>query len=193
MNIVNVGYDSSNYYVVEQNRKRILVDTGWPGTLPKLLASLRRKSLELKDLNYLFVTHFHPDHAGLVQELKDKGLKHILFEQQLAGIPLLKTYIKPDAGYVEIKVQDSIQLAISESRVWLKRNGFEGEFVCTPGHSDDSVSLVVDDGSAFTGDLMPATMVDEEKVLTVAQSWDRLRRLHVRMLYPGHGPVRPLA
>ncbi len=78
MNIVNVGYDSTNYYVIEQNRTRLLVDAGWPGTLPKLQASLKRTGLVLKDLIYLCVTHYHPDHAGLVQELKDRGVLHIV-------------------------------------------------------------------------------------------------------------------
>lgn len=72
MNIVNVGYLSCNYYLVEQDRKRLLIDVGWPGTLPKLAASLRGKGMVLGDLNFLCITHYHPDHAGLVQELKDK-------------------------------------------------------------------------------------------------------------------------
>jgi hypothetical protein len=36
MNIVNVSYASANYYVLGQGRSRLLVDVGWPGTLPKL-------------------------------------------------------------------------------------------------------------------------------------------------------------
>lgn len=31
MNIVNVGYDSANYYIIGQDRNRLLVDVGWPG------------------------------------------------------------------------------------------------------------------------------------------------------------------
>lgn len=59
MNIVNVGYDATNYYVLEQNRARLLIDVGWPGTLPKLRATLKRKGLTLADLHGLFVTHYH--------------------------------------------------------------------------------------------------------------------------------------
>ncbi len=192
MNIVNVGYDSTNYYVIEQDRTRLLVDVGWPGTLPKLLASLKRKGLSLKDLNDLFVTHYHPDHAGLVQELKDRGVKHIVLEQQLPSISLLKTYMKPDSGYVDIRVQDSLHLTAAQSRAWLAGIGLSGEMVSTPGHSEDSISLVLDDGIAFTGDLLFPSMVDADKAEIVQQSWDRLRELHVRMIYPGHGPMRPM-
>src|SRR3974377_899335 len=185
MNIVNVGYDSTNYYVVEQSRTRLLVDVGWPGTLPRLQASLKRKGLALKDLNYLFVTHYHPDHAGVVQELKDRGVTHIVLEQQLPSIPLLKTYMKPDSGSVDIRTQDSLHLATAKSRAWLTSIGLSGEMVSTPGHSDDSISLVLGDGMRFTGDLLLPDMVDVDKADIVRQSWAKLREFKVRTIYPG--------
>jgi len=30
MNIVNVGYDSTNYYILADTTPRLLVDIGWP-------------------------------------------------------------------------------------------------------------------------------------------------------------------
>ena len=82
MNIINVGYDSTNYYALEIKNGKLLVDCGWPGTLPKLTAELKRKGSSLNEIKYLLVTHFHPDHAGLVQELKNQGIKFILLECQ---------------------------------------------------------------------------------------------------------------
>lgn len=194
MNIVNVGYDSTNYYVIEQNRKRLLVDGGWPGTLPKLRATLKRAGIALQEINYLFITHYHPDHAGLVQELKAQGVKHLVFQEQLAAVPQMKTYVKPDSGYIEIRLHDSLQLTIGESRAWLLAHlGLAGEIVSTPGHSDDSLSLVLDEGLAFTGDLTPLMMGDEAQAELIQQSWDKLRALGVRRIYPGHGPIRPLS
>lgn len=192
MNIINVGYDSTNYYVIENKGPRLLIDTGWPGTLPKLMASLKRKGLTLRSLSYLCVTHYHPDHAGLAQELKNAGIKHIVLEEQLAEMPKLKSYMKPTAGYVDILEQDNIRLAASQSRAWLKNIGIQGEIVGTPGHSVDSISLVLDEGIAFTGDLTPAFMVNGAENQTVLQSWELLRRLKVRTIYPGHGPIRSL-
>ena len=86
MNIINVGYDSTNYYVLEQNGVRLLVDVGWPGTLAKLQASLKHKSLSIGEISWLWVTHYHPDHAGLVQELKAAGARLILLDRQRAAI-----------------------------------------------------------------------------------------------------------
>jgi len=192
MNIVNVGYDSTNYYVLGANTNRLLIDVGWPGTLPRLLAMLKRKDIPLQDIGYLLVTHYHPDHAGLAQEVKAKGVRLIVLEQQLPAIPILKTYMKPVNPYLDISLHDNLELTTSESRAFLRRIGIAGEIIGTPGHSDDSVSLILDEGAAFTGDLPPPGFVDERASDIVRQSWDTLRALHVTTIYPGHAPVRPM-
>ena len=71
MNIVNVGYGSTNYYVIGDGKNRLLVDVGWPGTMGRLLAMLRRKGIALEEIRYLLATHYHPDHAGLAQEFEE--------------------------------------------------------------------------------------------------------------------------
>ena len=97
--------------------------------------------------------------------------------------------MQPVNPYVNITLHDNLQITTGESRAFLGRIGIAGEIVWTPGHSDDSVSLVLDEGVAFTGDLPPPGFVGERANATVRQSWDALR---VRMIYPGHGPERPM-
>jgi glyoxylase-like metal-dependent hydrolase (beta-lactamase superfamily II) len=70
--------------------------------------------------------------------------------------------------------------------------GIAGEVVHTPGHSDDSVSLVLDSGIAFTGDLTSEQMIATEDPVVVARSWQALRDRGVRTIYAGHGEPRPL-
>jgi len=137
-------------------------------------------------------THYHPDHAGLAQEVKARGVRLIVLEQQLPAVPVLKTYMKPVNRYVDITLHDNLQLTTGESRIFLKRIGIAGEIVWTPGHSDDSVSLVLDEDAAFTGDLPPPNVVDEGTVEMITQSWTAFRSLHATTIYPGHGPVRPI-
>ncbi len=192
MNIVNVGYYSANYYVLGERKPRLLIDVGWPGTLPILLANLKRKDISFQDIGYLLVTHYHPDHAGLAQELKDKGVRLIVLETQVSAIPLLRRYIKPTYAYVDIRLDDNENVDIAESRKFLKSLGMEGAILSTPGHSDDSITLVLDSGEAFTGDsLMPAS--DDHALELIKRIWQKLRALRVKKLYPGHGPVRPVS
>jgi len=191
MNIINVGYDSTNYYLVEFKGGKLLVDCGWPGTLPKLMAELKRKGIVFKEIKYLLVTHFHPDHAGLVQELKNQGVKFIVLDCQIDFIaPLTELFKTKKYPYVEIKENDSLILKIEDSRTFLASIGLNGEILHTPGHSDDSVTLILDEGYAFTGDLHPAFMnIDDEKTRV---SWDKIHRYKITRILPGHGGQHPL-
>ena len=67
--IVNVGYRSTNYWVVSAGTSRFLVDLGWPGTMGRMRANLRRMDIPLDEIRYGLATHYHIDHAGLAQEL----------------------------------------------------------------------------------------------------------------------------
>jgi ribonuclease/clavin/mitogillin len=190
MNIVNVGYDSTNYYLLELGKAYLMVDAGWPGTLPKLENACRCKGVSLKQIAYVLVTHYHPDHAGLVQELKARGARLIVMESQVTAIGLMVRYIKPEQHFTEIDLRDNINLSFAESRDFLRKIGLQGQTIATPGHSDDSVTLVLDEGLAFTGDLsMPKSDNPEDPT---RKSWARIRALGVNTVYPAHGPVRPM-
>jgi hypothetical protein len=45
MNIVNVGYRSTNYYVIANSAPKLLVDAGWPGTFPAMEHSCSRMGI----------------------------------------------------------------------------------------------------------------------------------------------------
>ena len=187
MNVINVGYDSTNYYALELKHGKLLVDCGWPGTLPKLSAELKRKGSALKEIKYLLVTHFHPDHAGLVQELKDQGIKFILLECQQDFIAPFNEFFKTkNYPYIEIQQNDNMILKLGDSRKFLAGLGLNGEILHTPGHSDDSVTLIMDEGLAFTGDLHPRFMLPEEDKVG-HQSWDKIYQHKITRIFPAHG------
>ncbi len=188
MNIVNVGYDSTNYYVLADRAPRLLVDVGFPGTLPKLLHQCKRSGIQLQEIPYLLATHYHPDHAGLAQEARRVGLQLIVVETQISAIPTLRTYMKPDQHYLDIDLKDTITLSIDASRTFLARIGILGEIISTPGHSDDSVTLILDQGAAFTGDLTAPVALTDDPMDPARRSWDTIRSFPVNTIYPGHGP-----
>jgi glyoxylase-like metal-dependent hydrolase (beta-lactamase superfamily II) len=187
MNIVNVGYDSTNYYLLDCKNGKLLIDCGWPGTLPKFMAQLKRKGISMHEIKYLLVTHFHPDHAGLVQDLKRLGLKFILLESQVNSIRSFSEFFKgKNFPYLEITQDDHLILKFDESRNFLDSIGIAGEVISTPGHSEDSVTLILDEGFAFTGDLPPMFMVSEEDRVT-RHSWDEIYKHKITRIFPAHG------
>lgn len=192
MTIVNVGYRSTNYWVISEGKSRLLVDLGWPGMVGALLAELERKGIPLNEVRYGFATHFHMDHAGAAQDLKNKGMKLVVTPEQVPHIAPMRQWMKPENNYTAIVATDNVVVPLAESRAFLKSIGFAGELVHTPGHSDDSVSLVLDSGEAFTGDLTPPGFAAEEDLEAVAASWAALRDRGATTVYAGHGPIRPL-
>jgi glyoxylase-like metal-dependent hydrolase (beta-lactamase superfamily II) len=191
--IVNVGYLSTNYWVVSAGASRLLVDLGYPGTMGTMRANLGRMGVPLGEIRHGLATHYHIDHAGLAQEFKEAGVPLLVLEPQVSAIPLMKSWTKPRDRFVDITLHDNVTISFAESRAALNRIGIAGEILHTPGHSDDSVSLLLDDGSVFTGDLTPPAVIGEDDPGIVAEaSWRLLRERGASRAYPGHGPVRPI-
>jgi len=187
MNIVTVSYHSTNYYAIDIKGGKLLIDCGWPGTLPQFTAALKRKGIVPKEIKYILVTHFHPDHAGLVQDFKDLGAKLILMETQVGFIAPLKSLIKTKkVSYKEIRENDNYNLKFKDSRKLLASLGIAGEIISTPGHSGDSITLILDEGSAFTGDLPPRFLVSDDDTIT-HESWEKISRHKINRIFPAHG------
>lgn len=190
--IVNVGYRSTNFWVLSAGTSRLMVDLGWPGMFGALLANIERKDIPLREIRYGLATHYHIDHAGSAQELKQRGMRLIVTLEQQAAIPAMKQWTKTTDNYLDITTHDNVIVALADSRAFLHDLGFAGEIVHTPGHSEDSVTLVLDTGAAFTGDLTMEAMVGMEDPEVVARSWQVLRDLGVTTIHGGHGPIHPI-
>ncbi|MCL7453339.1 MAG: MBL fold metallo-hydrolase [Anaerolineae bacterium] len=188
--IVNVGYRSTNYWVVSVGTSRLLVDIGWPGTLGTMKANLARMDVPLREIRYALATHYHIDHAGLAEELKREGVPLLVLDVQVDAIPIMKTWTKPEDNYVDITDEGNVIISFGQSRQLLSEIGIAGEILHTPGHSDHCVSLLLDDGSAFTGDLPPEAYAFDNPVALV--TWRLLRARGANRVYPAHGPIRSI-
>ena len=104
----------------------------------------------------------------------------------------MKSWVKAQDQYSEINLHDNKTITFEESRRVLEGIGIPGEIVHTPGHSDDSISLLLDNGSVFTGDLSPPEYAVEKNRSVITDSWQRLRDKGASRVYPGHGPIRSL-
>ncbi len=189
MDIFNVGDRSINVYLLDAKHGQLMVDCGWPGAIRPLYDRLKSAGIS-KDIRYLLITHFHPDHAGLAQELKNNGTKLLLLENQALGIMWLNDFFDKQKKYryLAITPNDNVPLKFEDSRKFLGEMKINGEIIPTPGHSEDHVTLILDEGCAFTGDLPPRDayegMVNDR---IIKESWRRILGYHIKRIYPGHG------
>lgn len=188
--IVNVGYRSTNYWVVSAGAARLLVDIGWPGTLGTMKANLKKIGVPLHEIRYALATHYHIDHAGLAEELKREGVPLLVLDVQVSAIPIMKTWTKPADRYVDITPSGNVVISFAQSRQLLGQLGIAGEILHTPGHTDHCVSLLLDDGSVFTGDLTPEVYAFDNPVALA--TWALLRARGATRIYPAHGPIRAI-
>ena len=68
-----------------------------------------------------------------------------------------------------------------------------GEIVYTPSHSEDSISLILDDGSCFVGDLEPLEYFeayDSNSILKNDRDW--VMSYHPNMVCFAHKPEKKL-
>ncbi|MDF2484532.1 MAG: Zn-dependent hydrolase, glyoxylase [Herbinix sp.] len=189
MNVITLVHKSANSYVIQTDSGWLMVDTGWPDTFSQLLQLLNQNNISVHEVNYLVVTHFHPDHAGLAQILKDLGTTLLLHEYQVPYINKLNLLFKknPKANFKDITANNNMVMSEAESRDFLKTIGIDGELISTPGHSDDSISLVLDHSCAFIGDLPNLSLSESYDDIVIDDSWDMIKKHEVKTIYPGHG------
>ncbi len=193
MNLVNVGYKSVNCYALEISKGYLLIDVGMPGTFGELLSVLKRKSVPLEKIRFLVVTHFHPDHCGIAQELKSAGVTLLLGDIQERRLAEANRALAKFPGYLEISDTGNMVVATDDRTAWKAATGIDGVLLHTPGHSADSVTVVIDGVGAFVGDLRPPEAYIGQAAALATASWQKIRGAGARKVFPAHGPAFDLA
>jgi endoribonuclease LACTB2 len=188
MGIITLAYDSTFYFLIDCKGGKLLVDAGMAGTLPKFQAELKRYRLDISTIRYVMLTHHHPDHAGILQEVKQLAkAKLIILEKQIPFLENLKAIYAKKGGYTPIRVESSDLVLSEDNRAVLQSIGVAGEILATPGHSPDCVSLLLDSGEAFIGDMNPYYFEDEQAEAESRASWQKLIARGAQTFYPAHG------
>lgn len=185
--MIKLRYGNTNTFYIPGSDRGLLVDTDWAGTLPLFFKAIKTAGIEMKAITTLLVTHYHPDHMGLAGELQRLGVKLLVVDVQRLFVHASDEIFARDKHLSYRAVDESAATVIScaESRDVLKGLGIDGEILHTPSHSEDSVSLALDDGSCLVGDLEPlAYLAGYEENPALKSDWEQLmRRRPKRILY----------
>ena len=155
--MIRLRYGNTNTFYIPGKPGGLLIDTDFAGTLQAFFRALKANHLELNDISYVLPTHCHPDHVGLIGELQHLGVNLLLIDKQFTTVHFPDEIFGRDKHlrYAPIDEKRAAVISCDESREFLRLIGIEGEIISTPSHSEDSVSVILDDGECFVGDLEP--------------------------------------
>lgn len=207
LEIIPISLGFVNAYLVKQEGI-ILIDTGIPGSALKIFDTMKVNGIKPENLSLIILTHGHQDHAGSVSairerttapvlshvntaELLQKGVQGELQPCSMTG-HLLKFFfsMKKHSTFPPFKPDILIDAPYN-----LSSYGISGMVIPTPGHAKGSLSVALDSGERFTGDLifpkipsgkpgLPFWADEPDKILpsirTIADD-------NATVFYPGHG------
>ena len=178
-------YGNTNCYYIAGRNSSLLIDTDWAGTLQAFYKKI--KELDIKSIDYLLITHYHPDHMGIAQDIIDMGTQLLLLDIQKEYIHSSDMIFQKDKN-IQFKPINTEPVIISceQSRKFLKDLGIDGEIIYTPGHSDNSISIILDNGSAFVGDLYDLNSVSLFNDEKINNSWNKILSYNISKIYYGH-------
>ena len=194
--VTKLKYGNTNTYFIRGAKGSILLDTDYAGTLQMFYKEIKKNGISLKDITYILATHYHPDHMGLVGELVSMGVKFLVIDTQVPNLHFSDDIFSRDKT---LRMSPSVPedkaevIACKDSRAFLAALGIDGEIVSTPSHSGDSITLVLDSGNCFVGDLEPMEFMDGYEENKALQSdWEKVMSFSPRVIHYGHAPKKVL-
>ncbi len=220
MKINRIKIFPTNIYLLSLKKGYLMIDTSFYSKFNILLKKLKKYNIKLKDIRYIFLTHYHDDHAGMIKKILDETNAKLILHKN--SLPVLKRgtflnyspegrllnpcvkfisylhskIIKRDYKFPPIKQSDRLIIIKNDNSSLLKSIGIEGKILYTPGHTIDSISLVLDNGYAFVGDVCMNLLkfcntkyypLYAEDYSIITKSWEKLLKNGAKIIYPAHG------
>jgi glyoxylase-like metal-dependent hydrolase (beta-lactamase superfamily II) len=154
----------ASHLIVEGGRGAI-VDTGTNSSVPLIIAAVQQQGLDVADIDFVFLTHIHLDHAGGAGELMPllpnaqcivhpRGARHMIDPTKLiAGTQAVYGVARTREIYGTIQPIEAARVQVAEDEQWFDLNGRALRTLFTEGHARHHYCL--HDPSAkgvFTGD-----------------------------------------
>ena len=216
MEIRNVGNRIMNTWIYPVENGWVMIDTGYENSYVSVIKKLRNLLIQPEEIRYLFLTHAHDDHAGFLEEwmTKHPNTQVIAHEKAIDGLcrgqnsfdggcstliaflfcQLMVLLGNGDHRYPELsEAHLSKIITLNEDNQAQAENALNGKVLFTPGHTDDSISLLVD-GNLFCGDAAMNGLPSSHKITiwvedkaAFEKSWDVMLASRAKTIYPAHG------
>lgn len=186
---IKLKYGNTNTFFIRGMNGNLLLDTDYAGTLPAFYRAIKKHNIKISDITYVLATHYHPDHIGLVSDLMNQGVKLLVIDTQYSHIHFADAILGRDhsLAYEPIHEDNAIIISTAESRAFLANIGIDGEIVATTSHSADSISLILDSGECFVGDLEPIEyLAAYEQNEKLKYDWELVMRYAPKTIYYAH-------
>jgi ribonuclease/clavin/mitogillin len=162
--------------------KKVIVDPSPKdeGELKKLLEVIKTHTLD-----YIFITHHHPDHHEYLPEIATRLNLEVKFSQ--------KTYDLICEKWGKNYLEDVNFSFVKEGDTLTKSNNHDVKILHTPGHDAGQLSLLRDDGAwMIVSDLIQTvgTVViggAESDMNDYLRSLERVMEINPAVVYPSHG------
>ena len=194
-----------------RGEKTIMIDGGDPGQAKRFAKALEKLSIKPEDIKLIVLTHGHWDHIGSAKEIKDlTGAKIALHQEEKDWLEKSLTPLPPGVtvwGKILVKIMKmfmpsvhipatKVDIILGDGELPLTEYGIPGKIIHTPGNSRGSVSVLLETGDAFVGDLAmsgfplrfsPGLPVLAEDMKKVRERWKLLMDAGAKTIYPAHG------
>lgn len=207
--VLPIRLGTSYCYFIPSRRGSILVDAGIINRHQHLQSVLTVHEHDIRDIRYIILTHTHHDHVGSLAEIvRMSGAKVIVHKNEADFLARGRTPLpKGTLAGTRLMVRLGKLLRIGSypavqpdfllnDQLQLSEFGYPLHVFATPGHTNGSISIILDREIALVGDTMfnisPETVYppfanDEAELM---RSWSKLLETPCHTFYPGHG--RPI-
>ncbi len=210
---IKVGVD--HCYLIK-DEGMILIDGGSPNAFADFSKGMQAIGIDPKEISAVVLTHCHWDHIGCAKAIQECTGAKILVHANEKDILEAGTRLMPpgvtfwgnilgslfDKWSQDFRIEPcAADIIVDDHDRSLSEFGINGKIVFTPGHSFGSVSVVLDSGDAFVGDMamnaLPMTIrpnlpIFAEDVPQLKQSWKKLIEMGVKTIHPSHGKPFPI-
>ncbi len=214
MEMINLGNRVSNSYMVKLKKGYLLIDTGYPEQFKAFRKKLKEHGVGLKDIAYIFLTHAHDDHAGFLNEMLDNTDAMVIMHPEavnrlrkgqnsfeggctsyvaLAFCKIMKLLGKGAHRFPPVD-RPKRYIILDESTKPMIEEMLSGKIMNLPGHTADSIGLLLSDGTLFCGDAamngipsLHRIIIWIENVKDYSASWEVMINHHPSKIHPSHG------